>query len=151
MLTLKNHIKKLISLVLLVSLFFIFQNCENYEFNSSVGGSLVPSGDEVSTISSDIIISNDDKLDENSDPLDKHYRCNLAGPGKSIHLSLINSDLLPKSGMPHSVCMTKYACESIVSKAYEIKSADYSVQCQKNIAGTIQLSDFEIENLLFSK
>ena len=78
----------------------------------------------------------------------RNYRCELAGPGKSHHLVLSNSNLSSDTGMPRSICMTKYACENIVSKVYKVRAAVSAQQCLKNIAAVVQLSDFEIEKLV---
>lgn len=153
----KRSIGKISGMLALICLLFLFQNCEEVDFGSEVTGDISTS-EEIrvemilnSEVPSDRVNgSADDRSNQEvvSDESDRHFRCTLAGFGQSNHLILANSNLASETGVPRSICMTKYACEKIVSKSFKVKSADYAVQCEKGLAGTVQLSDFEIEKLM---
>ena len=60
------------------------------------------------------------------------YVCVLNGPGKSLLLGFIDEKLIGQNSTPDTVCTTKYACEEIASKEFDVKQALYRANCEAN-------------------
>ncbi len=75
------------------------------------------------------------------------FTCVLEGPGSSVRLGAISEKLLAIKGVPNLICMTKLACEEIVSQKFVVKSSFASGFCGKN-PNVIVLSDDELQSLM---
>ena len=86
--------------------------------------------------------------DDSEEPRFGQYICLLDGPGRSIRLGLVESKAAAQHGVPSSLCMTKFACETLVAEKFKVKMALESVQCEKKKAHVIHIDDAGLSTLL---
>ncbi len=91
------------------------------------------------------VVSRDE--DQSEDQLGLVYKCILEGPGKSKNLGVVNIELFKNGNTPDTVCMSKSACEEIVSQKFSVKEAKFAGFCGKN-PHTVQLSDERLQELV---
>lgn len=119
---------------------------DNEEEQANNNNSNDNSNDDVKDNSSDY--SNDDVVSDVAQG-PQTFICILEGNGKSQRLGFTNQALFVNNKTPLTVCMSEHACLNIVSKKYEVKSAeDGRGFCKNAKADTIPLSDEELENLV---
>lgn len=159
-------------------LLFSFQNCGKVNFaesqpslsksissNNSTGSlaEVEDNCDKDKTLAQCQIDENDDKdhgtQKDNRDEKDKNsskddaqqtrFICVLEGHGRSIHLGFADNKFVAKNATPLSVCMTKYACESLVTKKLVVKSAEKTGFCKLNgNPHVIHMNDAELSRHL---
>ncbi|MGE0764212.1 MAG: hypothetical protein AB7N80_13100 [Bdellovibrionales bacterium] len=147
----------LIAIILMSFVFLGFQNCSEVQFTPAQSAALVEKRTTDSTgedlvsgevAQGDDLVSGDEggegeddvgEGDEGEDggegeaeEVRGQYICILAGPGQSVRLGIIDGALLQNGRTPNTVCMSKSACEQIVSQKFSVKAAKRSGVCRNN-------------------
>lgn len=90
-----------------------------------------------------------DYADDDEKSSNAKYVCVLDGPGKSIRLGLSSAGLSDNTSTVNDICMSKRACEEVVSKAYTVKSAEKRGYCgDSNRADIVQMSDAQVDEAI---
>lgn len=129
--------KKTLICVNLALVLMFFQNCQKASFSTasaesrskvlgqigeledSEGGSIIQDGSEEQLAD-----------DDNSGP---YNVCILDGPGKSVKLGATEAGVpRGQNKIPGVVCMSPYACRSIVSKRFKVKGPEFRGYCKVN-------------------
>ncbi len=79
---------------------------------------------------------------------DGEYICVLEGAGKSARLGFIDNALKEHGKTPHVVCMSKEACENIVSRKFAVKSAERRGFCPHKNKHVIAIDDEQMEKMI---
>ena len=104
-------------------------------------------GNSDSDASNDDNANGGDSGNSGSNSTTNIYKCVLNGPGEKYSLNYINEKFVSETSTPQTVCLSKQACEEIVSKAFDVKYAKEHQPCISN-KHTIQLSESEIEAII---
>ena len=156
----------LVFLFFLSTLMFGFQNCGEVSFVSDRGTENQKGlGDDITPIDDEDDDGipdgeddgedddDDDDGDDGDDTADddegEHkYICILDGPGKSVRLGFLNDQLSPNGRTPQTICMSKSACEDLVSEKFDVKEAARRGFCPDKNPHVIPMSDAELEERL---
>lgn len=76
------------------------------------------------------------------------YVCVLAGPGDSIKVGLVDSRLVGKVATPNDVCMSKNACNNIISQFFRVKGPAFRGFCPDKNPHVSHLTDAQIQTLI---
>ncbi|MCB0363297.1 MAG: hypothetical protein KDD35_11270 [Bdellovibrionales bacterium] len=76
------------------------------------------------------------------------FICVLDGPGKSVRLGLIDNVLSQNDQTPRTVCLSKFACEELVSEKFYVKAAEPRGYCPDKNPHVISLTDEQIVDLI---
>lgn len=94
----------------------------------------------------------DDKDDRDYASAKGTHVCVLAGKGKSIRLGMTSGEFSSDPSTVNDVCMSRKACEEIVSKAFEVKGAENRGYCGENDRRDIvHLSDKQVEDAILKE
>ena len=94
----------------------------------------------------------DDDDEDTADNGELLYTCVLEGPGNSERVALVEFSLDSQRATPSQVCMSRAACEQIISQVFSVKKAKRSRgQCQGNrhmVRLTDEMVQAEVDELL---
>lgn len=77
------------------------------------------------------------------------YVCVLRSNGKSVKIALSNEGTLGgKTGTPSDVCMSENACLNILSKSFDVVSAEKRGFCPNKNPHVIAMTDMQIQAAL---
>lgn len=95
----------------------------------------------------DDVQNKDHEKDSGEGSGDHGYVCVVAGSGKSHKIAFL-SHLQSKEGTPSEVCMSRVACEEIISQVFEVKGAAKRGFCPNKNPHVIEMSDAQIQELV---
>lgn len=78
------------------------------------------------------------------------YVCVLEGRGKSVRLGQSSAGLSGDTSTVNDICMSKKACEEVVSKAFAVKGAEKRGYCGENNGreDIVKMSDAEVNEAI---
>lgn len=162
----------------IVAIAVLFQNCSKVNFTDASAGVVSKLEDDFAAadLTSDVSISDDDaqsgsdsdsgsdseepsevpsQADEDQDETSVEdgeglYICILEGPGKSVRLGYVDGVLTENGHTPDTVCMSRMACEQIISQRFIVKGAERRGYCPDKNPHVYQFSDTELQSLIDS-
>lgn len=83
---------------------------------------------------------------------DTHYICITEGPGNSRHVKFDSQHnlLYSDNSVPVSVCMSRNACESILTSTFNVQEAAERGYCKNGAPNQVSMKDAQISTILLN-